>query len=188
MHYGLVLNTIKIALARSGMLNATLSMIGQGEVDPTVASVAGSPTPLRGLRFAQATGSIMVDGVVAGDIVSADVAYSNQLDKVEVIRADGRIAGVDPGKAMSNGSIVVRGPRGTLFNKSRGKISAALSFGWALGDGTSLTFALPRVWLPKPKRPISGPKGVTSTFNYQASGAAAAQMTVTLVTDVASYA
>jgi hypothetical protein len=187
-HYGLVVNTLKIALARSGMLNATLSMIGQGEVDPTLASVAGSPTAQRGPRFAQATGSIMVDGAVAADIVSADVAYSNQLDKVEVIRDDGRIAGVDPGKAMSNGSVVVRGPRGILFAKARGKIPAALSFGWNLDGGNSLMFGLPRVFLPRPKRPISGPKGITSTFNWQASGAAAAQMTVTLVNDVASYA
>lgn len=188
VHYAAVVNSMKISLARSGMLNAVLSLIAQGETDPTAASVAGVPSLLKGLRFAQATGSITVEGNVAADIVSADVSYSNQLDKVEVIREDGRIGGVDPGKAMTMGSLVARGPRGTLFAKARAKLPAAVSFGWKLAGGFSLTFSLPRVWLPKPKRPISGPKGIQSTFNFQASGASGAQLSVVLVNDVPSYA
>jgi len=187
VHYGAVVNTLKIAMTRSGMLNAVLSMIAQGETNPSADSVAGVPSVLRGPRFAQATGSIMVDGAVAGDIVSADLAYSNALDKVEVIRDDGRIGGVDPGKAMTNGSLVVRGLRGPLAVKSRTKVAAAIQAGWVQADGT-LTFAMPRIFLPRVKRPISGPKGLQSTFNFQASGAEAAQLTVTLVNDVASYA
>lgn len=187
VHYGQVVNAIKIALARSGMLNATLSLIGQGEAAPTTVSAAGSPTSQRGARFAQATGSITVEGAVAADIVSADFSYSNQLDKVEVIRPDGRIAGVDPGKAMTSGSVTARGPRGALFTKSNTKLPAALSFGWT-NDTFSLIFTLPRVFLPRVKRPISGPKGLQSTFNFQASGASAAQLTAVLVNDVVSYA
>ena len=187
LHYGAVVNSLKIALARSGMLNATLSMIGQGEAAPTTVSAAIGATAQRGSRFAQATGSITVDGAVAADIVSADVSYSNQLDKVEVIRNDGRIAGVDPGKAMTSGSVTARGPRGVLFTKSSTKVPAALSYGWT-NAGFSLLFGLPRVWLPRTKRPISGPKGLQSSFNFQASGSEAAQLTVTLVNDVTSYA
>ncbi|SEM62825.1 hypothetical protein SAMN05192583_0888 [Sphingomonas gellani] len=186
-HYGAVVNSLKVSLSRSGMLNATLSLIAQGETDPVVATIAGTPASLRGPRFAQAVGQVKVEGGVAADIVSADFSYSNQLDKVEVIRADGRIAGVDPGKAMSSGSLTARGPRGTLFSKARGKLPAALSFGWEQ-DGGSLIFSLPRVFLPKPKRPISGPKGIQSTFNWQASGASGPQLTVVLTNDVASYA
>lgn len=187
VNYGAALNSIRIALSRSGMLNATLSLIAQGETDAITASAAGTPTLLRGPRFAQAIGGITVEGAPAADIVSADFAFSNQLDKVEVIRSDGRIAGVDPGKAMTSGTIVARGARGTLFAKARAKIPAAVTFGW--NDGTySLLFALPRVFLPKPKRPVSGPKGIQASFSFQASGAQAAQLTATLVNDVASYA
>ena len=186
-NYGCVVNSIKISLSRSGNLNATLSFIGQGETDPVALSIGGVTTSLRGPRFAQATGKITIEGAAAADIVSADNAYSNQLDKVEVIRDDGRIGGVDPGKAMTSGSLTARGPRGTLFAKSRAKLPAGVSFGW-VQDGGSLTFALPRIFLPRPKRPVTGPKGLQATFNYQASGASGAQLTATLVNDVASYA
>jgi hypothetical protein len=187
VHYGAVVNTLNIPMQRTGMLNATLAMIAQGETDASAVSVAGTPTVLRGPRFAQATGSIKVDGEVAGDIVSAGITYSNQLDKVEVIREDGRIGGVDPGKVMSNGQLVVRGARGPLASKGRGKVPAEISFGWTQTDG-SLIFALPRIFLPRVKQPIAGPKGLQSTFNWQGSGAETSQLTVTLVNDVASYA
>jgi hypothetical protein len=188
VHYGAAVNSLKIAMARSGLLNAVLSLIAQGETNAVAASVAGAPTALQGLRFAQATGSIKLDGNVAADIVSADITYSNQLDKVEVIREDGRIGGIDPGKAMTNGAITARGPRGVLFAKSRSKIPAEVALGWKLDGGFSLVFTLPRVWLPKVKRPVNGPKGLQGSFNFQASGALAAQLTVTLVNDVATYA
>ncbi|KQO50646.1 phage tail tube protein [Sphingomonas sp. Leaf257] len=186
-NYGAVVNTLKISLSRSGMLNATISLIAQGETDPVTVSIAGVATLLRGPRFAQAVGNITVEGVVAADIVSADLSFSNNLDKVEVIRSDGRIAGVDPGKAMTSGSLTGRGPRGILFTKARTKVPAGVSFGWTQ-DGGSLVFSLPRVFLPKPKRQVTGPKGIQATFNYQASGANGAQLTTTLVNDVASYA
>jgi len=186
-HYGAAVNSLKASLTRSGMLNATLSMIAQGETDPAAVSAAGAPTVLRGSRFAQATGSITIDGAVVADVVSGDLAYSNQLDKVEVIRSDGRIAGVDPGKAVSSGSLRTRFATQALYNKARAKTPVALSYGWTL-EAFSLIFRLPRVFLPKPKRSITGPKGIMADFDWQASGADAAQLTAVLTNDVASYA
>lgn len=186
-NYGAGVNQLKIGLARSGMLNAALSMIAQGESDPGVVSIAGATTPLTGPRFAQATGAILVDGVAAGDIVSADLGYTNNLEKLEVIRSDGRIGGFDPGVCRASGSITTRFATPALYNKARAKTAVALSFGWAT-DVATLTFTLPRVFLPKPKRSVQGPKGIQAVFNWQASGAAAAQLTAVLVNDVASYA
>lgn len=187
MNYGLALNQIRIALARSGMLNATLSMIGQGETDPTNASAAGTVAALQGPRFAQATGSIKLDGVTLAEVVSADFAYSNSLEKVEVIRSDGRIGGVDPGKVMTTGTLTTRFANRTLLDKARGKTPVALELGWVNGDA-SLTFALSRVFLPKPKRPIEGPRGIQAVFNFQASGAGGNHCVATLINDVPSYA
>jgi hypothetical protein len=186
-NYGAGVNQLKIGLARSGMLNAALSMIAQGESDPGVVSIAGAASPLTGPRFAQATGAILIDGVAAGDIVSADLGYTNNLEKLEVIRSDGRIGGFDPGVCRASGSITTRFATTALYNKARAKTAVALSFGWAT-DIATLTFTLPRVFLPKPKRSVSGPKGIQAVFNWQASGAAAAQLTAVLVNDVASYA
>ena len=74
-----------------------------------------------------------------------------------------------------------------LVSKARQKLPANVTLGWTQ-DGGSLLFTLPRVFLPKPKRQVTGPKGIQATFNYQASGANGAQLTTTLVNDVASYA
>lgn len=187
-NYGAAVNQLKIAMARSGMLNAALSLIAQGETDPAAISAAGALTPLQGPRFAQATGSIKVDGAVAASIVSADLGYSNNLDKVEVIREDGRIGGVDPGVAKASGTIRTRFTDQALYTKARAKTPVSMSFGWKMDGGYSLIFNLPRVFLPKPKRAIAGPKGIMADFNWQASGAAAAQLTAVLVNDVAAYA
>lgn len=187
VNYGSAVNQLKIGLARSGMLNASLSMIAQGEADPTTTTVSDTPTLLSGPRFAQATGNITQDAVVLGLVTTADLAYSNNLETLDVIRQDGRIGGVDPGKAAATGSITVRYADLTLYNKARAKAPVALTFGWA-DASSSLTFTLSRVFLPKPKRSVTGPKGVLVTYNWQASGSAGPQMTVVLVNDVASYA
>lgn len=186
-NYGAAVNQLKIGMARSGMLNASLSVIAQGESDPGTISIAGSAAPLTGPRFAQATGAVTVDGAAAADILSADLGYTNNLEKLEVIREDGRIGGFDPGVCRASGSITTRFATLALYNKARGKLPVALSFGWKT-DIASLVFTLPRVFLPKPKRSVSGPKGIQAVFNWQASGAAAAQLTAVLVNDVASYA
>lgn len=186
-NYGCTVNQLKIALARSGMLNAVVSLIAQGETDPAVTTAAGTPTVLQGPRFAQATGSITIDGAVAADVVGADFGYSNNLDKLEVIRSDGRIGGVDPGSAQATGTIRTRFATQALLTKARGKAPVALSFGWTFGDW-SLVLSMPRVFLPKPKRAITGPKGIMADFSWQASGSAAAQLTAVLTNDIASYA
>ncbi|MBM3928823.1 MAG: hypothetical protein FJ335_10245, partial [Sphingomonadales bacterium] len=140
MNYGLALNQLRIALSRTGMLNATLSMIGQGETDPTNSSAAGTLSALQGPRFAQATGSITMDGATLAEVVSADFAYSNAFEKVEVIRADGRIGGVDPGKVMTSGTLTTRFANRTLLDKARAKTPVALELGWVNG-AASLKFA-----------------------------------------------
>jgi hypothetical protein len=63
----------------------------------------------------------------------------------------------------------------------------ALTFGWTNGP-YSLIFALPRVFLPRAKRPVEGPGGIQAQATVQASGALAASLTATLISDVPSYA
>lgn len=187
MMYGMCANTMRIGLARSGMLNLAIDMIGQGEVDPTTSSAAGTLASLAGPRFAQATGAISLDGTALGNVVDANLSFTNSLDPVEVIRSDGRIGGVDPGVTRSSGEIKVRFDSQTLLNKARNKTPVALTFGWTNGTHT-LLFSLPRVYLPKPKREVPGSKGILAVFNWQASGQNAPKLTATLTNDVVSYA
>lgn len=186
-HYGLRGNQLKIGLARSGLLNATCSLVGIGETAVAGASATtGATASLPVTRFPQATGSVTKDGQALGSVVSADFTYSNALEKVETIKADGRIEDSDPGMVSMTGSVVVRYKDLTLYNAAAGNTPCELDFGWAIGPH-GLAFKVPRVFLPAVKRPISGPNGIQATYNWQASGANGNSCTAVLTTDVAAY-
>lgn len=188
MNYGLRGNSLQIGLTRSGLLSATVELVGKGANARQSTTAAGSlAAALAVNRFAQATGTIKREGVTLGTIVSAEVSFTNNLDKVETIRPDGEIEDSDPAQAMANGSITSRYDSLQLYNDATSKAPVALSFGWTLGGGYSLTIELPRVFLPRSKTPIEGPAGVQSTANFMASGEGAASFKATLVNDVASY-
>jgi hypothetical protein len=186
VNYGAAANQLRVSMARSGMLNATIGMIAQGETKPQATSVAGSTTPLTGPRFQQAVGSVKRGGTQLGGVTSADFTFSNSMEKVETIRSDGRIEGVDPLKVMMTGSLTLRFDSLALYNAAVDGTPIDLSFGWQQG-AASLLFAVPRVFLPRAKKPISGPSGIQVTSNWQASGALGNTLTATLVNDVPSY-
>lgn len=187
-HLDCRLNQVRIALQRQGLLNATLGLIATGEAASTTTSAAGSsPTILSVSRFAQATGSVKKDDVQLAGVVSAELTFSNNLDPVETIKADGRIEDSDPGMFGAMGSVTVRFQDLALFNAATNNTPIELEFGWTFGTA-SLVFNLPRVFLPKSKKPVDGPRGIQATFNWQASGADGNALTATLINGTASYA
>lgn len=188
MNFGALGNNLKIAMSRSGLLNATIGLYAQGESPPSSTSAAGTPTAATVQRFAQATGQITRNGTVLGQIVTADFDYNNNLEKAENIRSDGRIDGADPGMLMMGGNISARFADQQLATDASSGAPIALTFGWLIGTGKSLTVTVPRVFLPRVKRPITGPKGIQAAYAWQASGAAGNSCAVQLANDVASYA
>ncbi len=72
------------------------------------ASAAGTLAEASVERFSPFQGAITRGGQPLGSVVSADFTYSNNLDKVEVIRGDGRIEDADPGMVMMSGNVTVR--------------------------------------------------------------------------------
>lgn len=190
MNFGVRANTLRIQLQRSGQLNAVLGLIAQGSNTPEPpASGAGTPTPVLSKRFAQATGEIKKDGVTLASVVGSDISFTNNLDKVETIRPDGRIEDADAGTAMASGNITVRFRDHTLLNLATSLEPVSITQGWTLPKGFSLLIKTQRVFLPKVKRPITGQAGVQASFNWQASGDGANDLfVVELINDVASYA
>jgi hypothetical protein len=186
VNFGALANQLRVSMARSGMLNATMGVIAQGETRKQALSVAGTPDLFHGDRFQQATGSIKRGGEVLGSVTAAGFTYSNNYEKVEAIRGDGRIDGADPLKAMMTGELTMRFDRLDLYDASVDGTPIDLEFGWKRGDA-SLLFTLSRVFLPRVKRPISGPGGIQATSNWQASGAGGHTLTAVLTNDVASY-
>ena len=188
MNFGVRGNTMRIVMARSGLLTATMGLIAQGETKATT-SGAGSPTEAVLERFSHFQGGVTREGVDLGHVVSAEFTYSNGLDKVEVIRSDGRIEDADPGMAMMSGNIVVRFADTVLMDQATSGDPCELTFGWAPDEDKSLIFTAHSVFLPRAKTPVTGPGGIQATFAWQAAKdpTVGRAVTAVLVNDVASY-
>ncbi len=187
MNMGVRVNSMQLTFARSGGANATLNCIAQGE-SRAAASAGGTPSEAVITRFNQFQGSVKKDGTQLGNVTGAQLTYSNNLEKIETIRSDGKIDGADPTIAALTGSIDVRFADTTLIDAATNNTPVALEFGYVIDASRSLLFTAHQVYLPKPKLAISGPGGVQASFNWQAAKPDAGQMlTVTLTNDVEDY-
>jgi len=188
MYSGCMVDSFSWSMARSGLLTSTVEIVAQGE-DLATSSQAGTPSTLALKRFGHFNGSVKRDGVDIGNIISAELNYQNNIDRVETIRADGKIEGADASIAAMTGSIGVRFADTTLLNQAIGGNSCALTFGYQLPTGETLTVSAPRVFLPRPRREITGPQGVQVTFDWQAAQHAdgSPMVTVTLENAVETY-
>jgi len=189
MFSGVVVDSMKFSLARSGQLQAVAKLIAQGNAAAST-SHAGTLADIALQRFTHFNASIKRDGSAIGNIVSADFTYANNLDRIEVIRNDGKIDGVDPGMASLGGSIVARFANTTLLDQATAADPCELEFAWTISADVSLTLTAHAVYLPIPRRSVDGPGGVQVTFDWQAAKAASPvrMFTVVLVNDKASYA
>lgn len=188
MNFGLMADKLAIQLQRSGMLNATVSCIAQGE-NRSSSSGAGSPTTQIIERFTQFSGLVKRDGVPLGNIVSGTFNYANNLGKVEVIRPDGRIGGIDPAQIVVDGQIVVRFADAELLNLAIGNTPIELVFQWQITSAKSLTILMPTVYLPRPRLSVTGPGAVQATFDYNGTQnpSSGKSCVITLVNDISTY-
>ena len=188
MYTGCVCDQLSWQMSRSGLLTATARLVAQGET-AAVATAAGTTTALGLQRFGHFNGSITRNGTPLGNIISAEVTYSNGLDRIETIRADGKIEGADPGMASLTGRMEVRFADTALITQALDGTPCELVFAYSLGASASFTFTAHAVYLPRPRIEIPGPQGIQATFDWQAAKAAspARLCTALLVNTVASY-
>jgi hypothetical protein len=189
MFTGVMVDRMQFSLERSGLLQATASLVAQGSVN-AAATAAGTPTAITLQRFGHFNGSIRRNSTLLANIVSAEFTYANNLDRVETIRSDGRIEGADPGNVQGMGNIVSRFEDTTLLNQAINGTSCTLELAWSISANQSLTFTFHEVYLPRPRRPIEGPLGIQAQFDWmaaRASGAPNRMMTAVLVNAQTSY-
>lgn len=188
MNAGVRANSIQVSFERSGGAKATINCIAQGE-SRALASAGGTPASLNITRFNQFQGSVKKDGTQLGNVVGAQFTYTNNMEKIETIRDDGKIDGADPTVAALTGSIDVRFSDTTLLDAATNNTPVALSFGYTIDADHSLIFTAHEVYLPKPKLPIDGAGGIQASFNWQAArnSAAGQMLTVALTNDVEDY-
>ena len=188
MYSGCVLDQLSWQMQRSGLLTATARLVAQGEAVGTTTS-AGAPAELALKRFGHFNVSIKRNGVSLGNVVSAEITYANNLDRIETIRADGRIDGADPSIAALTGRIEVRFADQTLVTQAIDGDPCEMEFAYSLPSGEAFTFTVHAVYLPRPRIEISGPQGVQASFDWQAARDATEgrMCTATLVNAVEEY-
>jgi len=188
MSTGVMVDKLSWSMQRSGLLTGKVELVAQGEAVAAVTG-AGTPTSMTLQRFGHFNGSITRDGSALANIVSAEIAYANNLDRVETIRADGKIDGADPSIAALTGSFTARFSDQTLLNQAIAGTPCELVFAHSLGANASFTFTAHAVYLPRPKIAVEGPGGIQATFDWQAAKAAspARMCTAVLVNTVAAY-
>ncbi len=188
IYSGCVLDQLSWQMQRSGLLTATARLVAQGEMVGTISS-AGTPAPIDLKRFGHFNGAITRNGEALGNVVSAQITYANNLDRIETIRADGRIDGADPSIAALTGSIEVRFADSSLVTQAIDGDPCALAFSYALPSGESFSFTVHAVYLPRPRIEISGPQGVQATFDWQAArdNTLGRMCTATLINDREEY-
>jgi hypothetical protein len=185
---GVRCNSMALNFQRSGHANATFSTIGQGE-DRNTTSQTDTPATHALKRFGQFQGQVKLDGAPLANLTGASLTYSNNLERIETIRSDGKIDGADPTIAALTGAIEVRFADTALLDKATSGDPVALEFSYVISADEQMVIEAHEVYLPKPKRAISGPGGVQASFDWRAANntVAGRMMTVTLTNDVESY-
>ncbi len=188
MYSGCVLDQLSWQVQRAGLLTATARLVAQGEAIGST-TAAGTPADLPLRRFGHFNGGVIRNGVALGNVVSAEISYANNLDRIETIRSDGKIDGADPSIAALTGRIEVRFADQTLVSQAINGDPAEIEFAYALPSGESLRLTIHAVYLPRPRIEISGPQGVQATFDWQAArdSTLGRMCTATLINDVESY-
>ena len=193
LYTGCVVDQLTWQMQRSGLLTATARLVAQNEALSTITSAFGEPASpaatLELLRFGHFHGSVTRNGVALGNVVSANLTYANNLDRIETLRNDGRIDGADPSIAALTGSIEVRFADQTLVTQAIDGDPCELAFAYDLPTGERFALTAHAVYLPRPRIEISGPQGVQASFDWQAARDAVLgrMCSVTLINDVEMY-
>lgn len=182
MRKGLMVNSIEFTCSPSGPATATVAVIAKSEARAGTTG-GGTPTTLTLLRFSQMHAYVKREGTNIANLTSARLNLSNNLDAVEVVSGGGEIAGADPTQFSASGDLVVRFADTTLLTDATSGTPVNLVFLWDNATD-SLEIELFNVYLPVPKRSVTGPGGVEATFAFQAAkdpGGADPMATVTLI-------
>ena len=188
-HTGTVMESLTFEMGQEGPANARLQLVAQGE-ERFTATVDASPDAFTLRRFSQGRGFIRRGGQPLAGVTGGSLTFSNNLERVRVIREDGRIEAADPTFASAEGSMSVRFDGATLVAEAANGDPVSLEYGFSFLDGYALSFELPRVFLPKPKYSVTGPGGVEASFDWRAAfdDSEGTMLRVHLLNDVATYA
>lgn len=181
---GCKVNSIAINVSRTGVLKATVNVIGKNEA-MSGSSGAGTPTTKTLEVFGQFQGALLVDGGAVADVTGVDFTLSNNLEVVESLTTDGTIGGADATGNTVTGSMKIRFQDDTYFDKATSATAVAIKLTWTISASKLLEITLHACQLDRPKVEISGPGGIESNFNFKGKKGASYSFTAVLKNDQA---
>lgn len=190
-HLDLVVERLSMALSREGgYRRMTLGLRGTNELK-LGASVAGTLLdPVTQDKMLSWRGTIRKNGVAIANVVSSDLAFSNNFEPWSAPGAK-TIAGYDLGKGSLTGQLTARMSDEVLDDLADAGTLFELEFLWTLAANKSLSFKAGKVKLAPSSKPIDGPGGLQQQFTYMASAdfgeADGAFFVATLKNQVAAY-
>lgn len=175
----------------SGEVRARFDMVGQGASNATTA-VRGTATStsLAYAPFGAFQLSVQRNGADLARVAEATLNFSNTLEPIRTIRADGKVDGFIPGVTNIGVELTTYFNDTTLLTQAVNGTSCSL----AIRGGTATAaqyfeLFMGRMFLPVPKIVTPGPQGIRAVFSMQGSfhAADAAALKATLINQVAAY-
>jgi hypothetical protein len=190
MHYGVKAGTFALD-ARRGRgqnLSCTVGLMGKG-MAPATSTQSGTPTEHAYERFEHGHCAIQRDASALAGILSCGVNFTNNLEPLEAITADGEVPSITEGMTGATGTLVQRFANTTLLTQAAGGGSCALKIEYTIAAAKKLTIDLPRVFLGQPKILTNTQSGIDVSYPWMAAQQADGDpmMTVTLINAIASY-
>ena len=187
-HLGTVMESLAFEMGREGPVNGTVQMVAQGEEKASI-TIDATPETFAPKRFSQGRGFIKRGGVPLAGVTDGRLTFSNNLERVRVIRDDGKIEAADPTIATCTGTMTVRFDGTTLVGEATNGDPVAVEYGFSMAEGWELSFELFRVFLPKPKYAVSGPGGVEASYDWRAAydESTGTMLRARLLNDVVTY-
>ena len=112
-HLGTVMESLSFEMGQEGPANGTVQLVAQGE-EKAAASIDATPDAYPLKRFSQGRGFIRRGGVPLAGVTAGNLNFSNNLERVRVIRDDGKIEAADPTTATCTGVMSLRFDGATL--------------------------------------------------------------------------
>lgn len=167
---GLVLGSLAVQLPTSGFCTADMSFQGKGKMITGASQVMSAATSKSGTgSTVSVSGAVVVNGVPAGVITSADFTIDRGLTPANVIGTNHAV-GIFDGRITVTGSISTYFDSGTyrdyFLNENRISLVLALSTG-SEKDANVLTFVMPTIQLGSSTR-NDGEEGLIQDHSFQA--------------------
>ena len=189
LNLGLVVDSIRFELSRTGTAQAVITLKGQDE-QKNATSQGGTPvaSPVM-TRFHQVHGNIQRNAVNLADVESATMEYRNNYEDVETIRADALVEGQDEGVAALTGSVTSRFASTTLYDDAVAGTGLDIDVIYTIDANNKLTVSGQDVYLPRTRQRVDGPGGVSATFDFQGAkdSGEGEMMEVILINNVVDY-